>query len=237
MVTGDYQHTGIAVARGVGMLPKTDPVIIVQVSSEQDRILPSRSSSWVTHFPGSLAKTVQPTASFRRQLSSNPHSESSNTNQLAKSPSRKHAWASNGDVAPQQPSESQETSAASMHSTEKLTFTLDSADCSSRLDPQQALTNLAQVRLLHPPHLCNAFSVQWLGSGLGREVYITSEHIAALRQSVHGADCDNLCILYTVHQLCTSIYPFYVIHMTMLIDLHSCAYAHAYKATRLILQW
>ena len=34
MITGDYQHTAIAVARGVGMIPQEGQVIIVQAKSE-----------------------------------------------------------------------------------------------------------------------------------------------------------------------------------------------------------
>ena len=35
MVTGDYHHTAIAVARAVGMVPKQSPMLIIQAKSEQ----------------------------------------------------------------------------------------------------------------------------------------------------------------------------------------------------------
>ena len=53
MVTGDYQHTAIAVARGVGMVPPGGPLIIIQSKAELQprtaqppaRCLPSESKS------------------------------------------------------------------------------------------------------------------------------------------------------------------------------------------------
>ena len=35
MVTGDYQNTAIAVARGVGMIPQGGQVVIIQAKTEK----------------------------------------------------------------------------------------------------------------------------------------------------------------------------------------------------------
>lgn len=45
MVTGDYHHTAIAVARGVGIIPQAGPMIIIQARSEMSSLPPSCSQS------------------------------------------------------------------------------------------------------------------------------------------------------------------------------------------------
>ena len=43
MVTGDYHHTAIAVARGVGMVPQGGQLVIIQAKSEK-QVLPRTPS-------------------------------------------------------------------------------------------------------------------------------------------------------------------------------------------------
>ena len=62
MVTGDFQHTAIAVARGVGMIPMEGQVIVVQAKSEELALqsLASMSAMQLPYSPQALAVQPQP---------------------------------------------------------------------------------------------------------------------------------------------------------------------------------
>lgn len=64
MVTGDYHHTALAVAKGVGMIPIELPLVIIQ-SQTEFRI--ARSSS--VAMPSALKSPKGSTAPARRRLS------------------------------------------------------------------------------------------------------------------------------------------------------------------------
>ncbi len=59
MVTGDYHHTAIAVARGVGMVPQGGQLVIIQAKSEK-QVLPRMPSRVPPALGASPAKPYQP---------------------------------------------------------------------------------------------------------------------------------------------------------------------------------
>ena len=64
MVTGDYHHTAIAVARGVSMIPTTAQVVIVQSQAEFQ--MPTRNPGAIT----SVLKSPRPKSQLSQKLRS-----------------------------------------------------------------------------------------------------------------------------------------------------------------------
>ena len=156
MVTGDYQHTGIAVARGVGMLPKADPVIIVQAKSELTVTNYSQGAAVTSNkilYSGLIGSDHQQGPAGPPQLITAPSSESSPGVDSPKSKAHKVAWALPDDTA-----DADVLPSSACELCEGLTFSLDSAEGLTDLEPLQALTTMAQVLGCHL--CCN--SVLWL---------------------------------------------------------------------------
>lgn len=63
IVTGDYHHTAIAVAKGVGMIPSEKPVVIIQCQA--DLRTPSR-------YPGATSSALKSS----KPASQSPHAQS-----------------------------------------------------------------------------------------------------------------------------------------------------------------
>ena len=162
MVTGDYQHTAIAVAKGVGMLPKADPTIIIQAKSELQGLLPGLGH--VLHarekLPGSHCSGD---ADCQPLSSSTTRPESSSHASLDMLQSRRASWAlpdlQQASGLPLDAADGMQPSLSSLGGAAErgydgccggLSFTLDSAERQTDVDPQQALTSLAPVHPAHP---------------------------------------------------------------------------------------
>ena len=158
MVTGDYHHTAIAVARGAGMIPKGSPMLIIQAKSESDS-LPAKQghSRSATEQQGSLLDTAcRAVGDFPPSISRHVgHQESPDCDQIAMD--LRCSAASSALVsepvfdASQLEAVKQGVSKACGQDYACLTFTLDSQGRSASLDPVQALTHIAQVG---PPCSC-----------------------------------------------------------------------------------
>ncbi len=75
MVTGDYHHTAIAVARGVGMLPQGGQLVIIQAKSEK-QVLP-RMPSRIPPALGTSRPPAKPYQPGSTSLSGSPQREAS----------------------------------------------------------------------------------------------------------------------------------------------------------------
>ena len=134
MVTGDYHHTAIAVARGVGMILQGGQVVIIQAKAE-NQVLPRTPSRFPSAFKISnhqarLSPLAPQPVSFA---------------QKAASPSAAFS------ELPAAPAEGQQREEDDMQRAqsccEGLTFLLDSGDDLENWDPQHALTIIAQARI------------------------------------------------------------------------------------------
>lgn len=141
MVTGDYHHTAIAVARGAGMIPKGNPMLIIQAKSESDSLLAKQGQSpavealppqYISTKSGSVSLTDWP--DFEKVTRGLP--ASATTPALVLEPP---VAASQLEVV------NQGVTKAWGQEDVCLTFTLDSQGHSVNLDPVQALTSIAQV--------------------------------------------------------------------------------------------
>ena len=132
MVTGDYHHTAIAVARGVGMISqegdrgqKRGQLIIIQAKAEKQGLVKS-----LVNIPSALkSPRGMPNASVRRGVSFAVELPSP----LATCPEKAPPFAERQETERQR----------AQGSVEGLTFTLDSS--AEDLEPVLALTTLAQV--------------------------------------------------------------------------------------------
>ena len=130
MVTGDFHHTAIAVARGVGMVRPGGQVVIIQAKSERQPL-----SNAPTQFPSALKSAKSLTAgsrTVRRGVS---------FAQLTLSPSAASDERA-GTLTEGQPT-GLERGVFGPRCGAGLTFLLDTKD--EELDPVQALTMIAEV--------------------------------------------------------------------------------------------
>ena len=127
MVTGDYHHTAIAVARGVGMILQGG-----QVVKAENEVLPRTPS----RFPSALKIS-------NHQARLSPLSVS--FAQEAASPSAAFSESAAAPAEGQQREEDEVQRAQRCY--EGLTFMLDSGDDLENWDPQHALTIIAQARI------------------------------------------------------------------------------------------
>ena len=156
MVTGDYHHTAIAVARGAGMIPKGSPMLIIQAQSESDSLLANLGQSpSAGERQGTLLGTACTAVEDLLPLHINStsgsviHQQSSDCNQVTR-----HLRLSAADSAlvPGPAVDASQLEVVKQGVTDAygqehacLTFTLDSQGRSVSLDPIQALTQVAQV--------------------------------------------------------------------------------------------
>ena len=156
MVTGDYHHTAIAVARGAGMIPKGNPMLIIQAQSESDSLLANQGlSPSAREHQGTLLDRACPAAEDSPPLHTNSTSELVGRQELSdctqvtmslRRSATSSALVSEPPVAASQlqmVTQGVTNTCGQEHAC--LTFTLDSQGRSVSLDPVQALTCIAQV--------------------------------------------------------------------------------------------
>ena len=141
MVTGDYHHTAIAVARGAGMIPKGNPMLIIQAKSESDSLLATQSQSEAVE---ALLPQGSSTTSGSVGLKTWPDCTKV-TRDLPTS-------ATMSALVPEPAVDALRLEVVNQGVTKTcgqedvcLTFTLDSQGHSVKLDPVQALTSIARV--------------------------------------------------------------------------------------------
>lgn len=156
MVTGDYHHTAIAVARGAGMIPKGSPMLIIQAKSESDSLLANQGQSpSAREHHGTLLDTPCTAAEDCPPLRTNSvsrlvgHQESSDCNQVTmdlRLSATSSALVSEPPFhAPQLEAVKHGVTKACGQEHACLTFILHSQGRSVSLGPVQALTRIAQV--------------------------------------------------------------------------------------------
>ncbi len=161
MVTGDYHHTAIAVARGVGMVPQGGQLVIIQAKSEK-QVLPRMPS----RVPPALGAAKPPANPYQPGPISSSCSPQRAASPSLLSPSEQAKLAPEGQLGPscerqQSPSiegqqslscEGQQVLSFEGQQRERrqsvcdgLTFMADSGIDLEDWDPHHALTNIAQV--------------------------------------------------------------------------------------------
>ena len=161
MVTGDFQHTAIAVARGVGMIPMEGQVIVIQAKSEELALqsLASLPPLQLPYSPGALAVQPQP-------------------------------WSPRAGGRCQ-----------------ALSFMLDCGGACEQIDPQEAMTRLAQV-LPHALHYTillqlHVTLIYWICSMLLLDPQVHDTHLTILHflPSYRSQNIDNY--ISTAQQCCS----------------------------------
>ncbi len=160
MVTGDYHHTAIAVARGVGMVPQGGQLVIIQAKSEK-QVLPRMPS----HIPPALGTFRPPPKPYQpgsTSLSGSPQRAASPlmisfseqaSPEGQQGPSYELPQSSSIEGQQSLSSEGQQTLSFEGQELERqqrvcdgLAFMVDSGNDFEDWDPHHALTNIAQVR-------------------------------------------------------------------------------------------
>jgi magnesium-transporting ATPase (P-type) len=160
MVTGDYHHTAIAVARGVGMVPQGGQLVIIQAKSEK-QVLPRMPSRVPPALGASPAKPYQPgptSSSCSPQRTASPSLVSfSEQAKLSlegqQGPSCERQQSSSIEGQQSLSCEGQQMLSFEGQQRERrqrvydgLTFMVDSGNDLEDWEPHHALTNIAQAR-------------------------------------------------------------------------------------------
>lgn len=138
MVTGDYHHTAIAVARGVGIVPQGGQLVIIQAKSEK-QVLPRMPS----HVPPALGAAKTPANPYQPGPISYPCSPPRAASPLLVSPSEKakpspeeqHVLSFEGQAKERR-----------QRVCDGLTFMVNSGNDFEDWDPHHALISIAQAR-------------------------------------------------------------------------------------------
>ncbi len=138
MVTGDYHHTAIAVARGVGMVPQGGQLVIIQAKSEE-QVLPRMPS----RVPPALGAATPPAKPYQPGSTSSSGSPQRAASPLLVSPSEQAKPAPEGQQVLSFEGQARERQQSVC---DGLTFMVNSGNDFEDWDPHHALTNIAQAR-------------------------------------------------------------------------------------------
>ena len=127
MVTGDFHHTAIAVARGLSMIPQGRQVVIIQARSEMHHAPSHLASALKSPRPAAGTHSVRRAVSFAQSAFFSPSTSSAERAEV--------------------PIDGQPAGHERSHFGRKsgLVFTLDTED--DEMDGMQALTMIAEVCL------------------------------------------------------------------------------------------
>ncbi len=170
MVTGDYHHTAIAVARGVGMVPQGGQLVIIQAKSEK-QVLP-RMPSRVPPALGTSRPPAKPYQPGSTSLSGSPQRAAS---PLLVSPSEQAKPSPEGQQVLSFEGQARERQ---QRVCDGLTFMANSGNDFEEWDPHRALTNIAQARFCM------------------RAVALLSLQSQVTGSAIEGCAIAMLCVLY-----------------------------------------